>query len=109
MNSGSDGPRRLYALALYATRPAGGAAAPHEHEVYLHVALAVAGGEDEARAKMKERLRELCPPGRGWVNHHVTPSHVSKESLRELLAAVSEDEEGAADGGEGSDDSDFLM
>jgi hypothetical protein len=85
--------RRLYAHALYATRPAGGETAEdeREHEVYLRVALALAADEDEARAKMMARLLELCPPSEGWANHHITLGHVTKEALREMLAAVSDD------------------
>jgi|GEM_PF-2378754 len=100
MESRQGETRKLYALALYATRPAGGAPPGYEHEVYLRVALAVAAGEDEARAKTEGRLLELCPPEEGWVNHHVTLNHVPKDALREALAAVADDGPGGDEGGE---------
>jgi hypothetical protein len=93
----------LYALALYATRPAGGGAGAAEHEVYLRVALAVAAGESEARAKVTARLMELCPPEQGWLNHHVTLDRVPRESLEELLSAVA----GGGDAGGEGDGLDF--
>jgi hypothetical protein len=99
MDSENAARRLLYACSLYATRPAARSPGRHEHEVYLRVALAVAAGEDEAREQVTARLRELCPPAEGWLNHHVTLSRVHKEHLRELLSAVSDDE-----GGVGVDD-----
>jgi hypothetical protein len=63
------------------------------------VALLLAAGEEEGRSEMTARLRELCPPGEGWLNHHVTLNRVHKEHLRELLSAVSDDE-----GGDGGDE-----
>jgi hypothetical protein len=91
---------KLYALALYATRPAAEASGEYEHEVYLRVALAVAGDQEQARARTEQRLFELCPPTEGWVNHHVTLNHVPADSLREALAAIAGNEtgdDGAAD------------
>jgi hypothetical protein len=92
--------RRLYALALYATRPSVHAAEANEHEVYLRVALAVARDEAEARARTTERLLELCPREEGWLNHHVTLNHVPVAALREALAVVGDEENGDAEAGE---------
>ncbi|HZI19850.1 MAG TPA: hypothetical protein VEY09_14760 [Pyrinomonadaceae bacterium] len=108
MESKSAGPRRLYALALYATRPAPGAPEGYEHEVYLRVALAVAAGEEEARARTMGRLLELCPPAEGWMNHHVTLNHVPADALREALAALEDGaNEGEGAGGEGAGEEDW--
>jgi hypothetical protein len=100
MESISGESRKLYALALYATRPAAPATDANEHEVYLRVALAVARDEDEARERTIARLLELCPPEEGWLNHHVTLNHVPLHALREALAAVADEGPGAAEAGE---------
>lgn len=97
--------RELYLLALYATRAkadgegGGGqeSARAGEHEVALRVALAVASDEAEARVRARERLLELCPAEEGWVNHHVVASGLSREELRAVFDALSEEPE--AEGG----------
>jgi hypothetical protein len=83
--------RELYLMALYATRPLEGQDGGDDHEVALRVALAVMGGEEEARARGRERLLEVCPPDEGWTNHHVTASAVGREQLRAVFEALSED------------------
>jgi hypothetical protein len=96
--------RELYLLALYATRARGESdaetAGDGEHEVALRVALAVASDEAEARIRARERLFELCPSEAGWVNHHVAASELSREELRSVLAALSD--EADAEGGPGA-------
>lgn len=82
---------RLYVMALYATRPAGDEPETRDYEVALRVALAVASDEDEAREKATTQLLEQCPPAEGWVNHHVSLSVMTKESLRQSLELVSDD------------------
>jgi hypothetical protein len=85
-------------MALYATRPLGGEGAD-DHEVALRVALAVAGGPEEARARGMALLIEACPRAESWTNHHVSASPVGREQLRALFDALSGDstEEGGAD------------
>lgn len=91
--------RELYVMALYATRPSEGPEGADDHEVALRVALAVTGGEEEARARGTALLLEACPREEGWANHHVSASSVDREQLRALFEALSGDapEEGGAD------------
>lgn len=91
--------RELYAMALYATRPLEGPEGAEDYEVALRVALAVAGGPEEARARGLARLLEACPREEGWANHHVSASPVDREQLRAAFDALSGDasEEGGAD------------
>ncbi|HVF45319.1 MAG TPA: hypothetical protein VM936_19995 [Pyrinomonadaceae bacterium] len=93
--------RELYLMALYATR-AGGAASgavsgEGEHEVALRVALVVGRDEADARGRARTRLFEICPPGEGWVNHHIVASELTRDELRSVLESLSDDED--ADGG----------
>ncbi|MEJ7711000.1 MAG: hypothetical protein WKF84_14330 [Pyrinomonadaceae bacterium] len=93
--------KRLYAMALYATRPEAAADTGEslEHEASLRVAMTVAASDDEAREKGMTQLHEWCPPILGWINHHVTLNIVPKESLRSFLDTVSDDppDEGGVD------------
>ncbi len=91
--------RELYVMALYATRSLEGPEGADDHEVALRVALAVAGGEEEARARGMALLHEACPREEGWANHHVSASAVEREQLRAVFEALSGDgpEEGGAD------------
>lgn len=87
--------RELYVMVLYATRPAEDSGGGVEHEVALRVALAVETGETEARARGLARLREACPPEEGWVYHHVAANVVGREQLRDLLDALSSEDDEA--------------
>lgn len=99
--------RRLYAMALYATRPTGAAAAhAPEYEVALRVALVVATDEEDARAKGMSELTELCPEEQGWTNHHVAFSAVAKDELRAVLEVIDED---LREPVEGDDTAELLM
>lgn len=98
--------RRLYAMALYATRPTD-ADAP-EYEVALRVALVVATDEEDAQAKGMSELLALCPEERGWMNHHIAFNNVTKNELRAILEAVAEDEREPAEG-ETDDATELLM
>ncbi|MEJ7616246.1 MAG: hypothetical protein WKF30_04570 [Pyrinomonadaceae bacterium] len=83
--------QRLYVMALYATRPETDFGESIDHEVSLRVAMTVAASDEEARGKGLAQLGEWCPPIDGWVNHHVTLNILPKESLKNLLDAVSDD------------------
>ena len=84
--------RELYVMALYATRPFEGREGVYDdYEVALRVALAVAGGEEEARARGLSQLLEVCPREEGWINHHVSASAVDREQLRAVFDALSGD------------------
>jgi hypothetical protein len=93
--------RELYLMALYATRARDEASDEvsdaGEHEVALRVALVVGRDEEEARARARARLSELCPAEEGWANHHVVASELTRDELRSVLQSLSDDED--ADGG----------
>ena len=84
-------------MALYATRAQEAAAdevaGEGGHEVALRVALVVGRDEADARGRARARLFELCPPGEGWVNHHVVASELTRDELRSVLESLSGDED----------------
>ena len=87
-------PPKLYMMALYATRPAPDKPGTAEHEVSLRAGMIVAGTNEEAMRKGLVQLLEWCPPGDGWVGHHVTLDTLPREKLLGVLEASSDDSSG---------------
>ena len=78
-------------MALYATRPAQSESEPHVHQVALRTAVTVASTHEEAWEKGLTALLERCPRKEGWINHHVSPGVLPKETVLRVLDSLPED------------------
>jgi len=83
--------QKIYIMALYATRPAQSESEPHAHQVALRTAVTVASTHEEAWEKGLTALLERCPREEGWINHHVSPGVLPKETVLRVLDSLPED------------------